>query len=293
MGISEQDAIKELQTRDAIFVAYSQATKLPYVICDEESFNDQVWVFATEEEIKEFGKKKLGEKILLMGMKYEKKDYPRFYGTLYAIGVNSVVWVDGENKAEVDLTSIARQADFSQLEPKKQPLFNSTLQLSGIYFMQELRRPIKKEERTANMREMEEELIVNLKKSEFLVAMATDPEEPKKVNIPYLKNKEGDILQPAFTDVMEFDKFARGKKLRAAKVPFAKLPGLLIGQAKAFVINPMGFNLILDREQLGRILGIKIPAAVPAPAPQPEEAQGTQASEETAQAAENTAKSEE
>lgn len=263
MGISEQDAIKELQTRENIFVAYSQATKLPYVICDEESFNDQVWVFATEEEIKEFGKKKLEEKVLLMGMKYERKDYPRFYGTLYAIGVNSVVWVDGENKAEVELTKIAKQADFSQLEEKKRPLFNSTLQLSGIYFMQELRRPIKKEERTANMREMEEELIVNLRKSEFLIAMAADENEPTKVNIPYLKNKDGDILQPAFTDVMEFDKFARGKKMRAAKVPFDKLPGLFIPQAKSFVINPMGFNLILDREQLGRILGIKIPAAMP------------------------------
>ena len=263
MGISEQDAIKELQTRENIFVAYSQATKLPYVICDEESFNDQVWVFATEEEIKEFGKKKLEEKVLLMGMKYERKDYPRFYGTLYAIGVNSVVWVDGENKAEVELTKIAKQADFSQLEEKKRPLFNSTLQLSGIYFMQELRRPIKKEERTANMREMEEELIVNLRKSEFLIAMAADENESTKVNIPYLKNKDGDILQPAFTDVMEFDKFARGKKMRAAKVPFDKLPGLFIPQAKSFVINPMGFNLILDREQLGRILGIKIPAAMP------------------------------
>ena len=259
MGISEQDAIKELQTRDIIFVAYSQATKLPYVICDEESFNDQVWIFATEEEIKAFGQKKLQDKILLMGMKYENKDFPRLYGTLYAIGVNSVVWVDGENQIEVDLAKIARQADFSKLEPSKQPLFNSTLQLSGIYFMQELRRPIKKEERTVNLREMEEELIVNLKKSEFLVAMATDPEDPNKVNIPYLKNKDGDILQPAFTDVMEFDKFARGKKLRAAKVPFAKLPGLIIKQAKGFVINPMGFNLILDRVQLGKILGIQIP----------------------------------
>ena len=259
MGISEQDAIKELQTRETIFVAYSQATKLPYVICDEESFNDQVWVFATEEEIKAFGQKKLQDKILLMGMKYENKDFPRFYGTLYAIGVNSVVWVDGENQIEVDLAKIARQADSSKLEPSKQPLFNSTLQLSGIYFMQELRRPIKKEERTVNLREMEEELIVNLKKSEFLVAMATDPEDPNKVNIPYLKNKDGDILQPAFTDVMEFDKFARGKKLRAAKVPFAKLPGLIIKQAKGFVINPMGFNLILDRVQLGKILGIQIP----------------------------------
>ena len=151
------------------------------------------------------------------------------------------------------------------------------------------------------LREMEEELIVNLKKSEFLVAMATDPEDPKKVNIPYLKNKQGDILQPAFTDVMEFDKFARGKKLRAAKVPFAKLPGLIINQAKAFVINPMGFNLILDREQLGRILGVKIPAAVPMPAAQPEkteeakaeEAQTAPAAEEAAQPAEDAAKSEE
>ena len=66
MGITEQEAIKELQTRDEIFVAYSQATKLPYVICDQESFNDQVWVFATEEEIKALGKKKLEDKILLI-----------------------------------------------------------------------------------------------------------------------------------------------------------------------------------------------------------------------------------
>ncbi len=88
---------------------------------------------------------------------------------------------------------------------------------------------------------------MNLKKSEFLVAMATDPEDPTKVNIPYLKNKQGIFFSRLFTDVMEFDKFARGKKLQAAKVPFAKLPGLIINQAKAFVINPMGFNLILDR----------------------------------------------
>ena len=257
MGITEQEAIKELQTRDEIFVAYSQATKLPYVICDQESFNDQVWVFATEEEIKAFGQKKLQDKILLMGMKYEKKDYPRFYGTLYAIGVNSVVWVDGENQIEVELTRIARQADFSQLEPKKQPLFNSTLQLSGIYFMQELRRPIKKEERTVNLREMEEELIVNLKKSEYLVAMNVDPEDPKKINIPYLKNKKGDILQPVFTDVMELEKFTKGQKLRIAKVPFAKLPELMIDKAMAYAVNPLGFNLILNKEQLNKIIGLK------------------------------------
>ena len=43
------------------------------------------------------------DKILLMGMRFSKKDYPRLYGTFYAIGVNTVVWVDGEDKIEIDL----------------------------------------------------------------------------------------------------------------------------------------------------------------------------------------------
>ena len=65
--------------------------------------------------------------------------------------------------------------------------------------------------RTQNLRALEEELIANLKKSHFLVAMERDEENPKKINIPYLKNKEGQILQPVFSDVMEFEKFAKGK----------------------------------------------------------------------------------
>ena len=73
MGISVEEAIHELRNREEVFVAYSQATRLPYVTCDEETFNDQARIFATEEEIKEYGKQLLEDKILLMGMKYEKK----------------------------------------------------------------------------------------------------------------------------------------------------------------------------------------------------------------------------
>lgn len=254
MGISKEEAIKELQTREMVYVAYSQATKLPYVKCDEESYNDQAWIFSTEEQIKEFGKQLLEDKILLMGMRYAKKDYPRLYGTFYAIGINSVVWVDGEDKIEIDLPDIAKQADLSKLEPAQRPLLNPTLQLSGIYFMQELRRPVEKDQH-GNIRELEEELIVNLRKSEFLLAMDVDPENPKKINIPYLKNKKDEILQPVFTDVMELEKFTKGRKLRIAKVPFNKLPDLMIQQAIAYAVNPMGFNLILTKEQMTKIIG--------------------------------------
>ena len=254
MAISVEEAVKELQARETVFVAYAQTTRLPYVTCGEETYNDQVWFFADEESVKEFGKKKLEEKVLLMGMKYEKKDFPRMYGLMFAIGANSVIWNNGTEEIEIDLERIVRKPDLSQVEPAKRPLINSTLQLSGIYFMQELRRPVVKEEHK-NLRELEEELIVNLKKSQFLVAMEVDKENPKKINVPYLKNKEGPILQPVFSDVMEYEKFARGKKFRLAKIPFAKLPEILNTQAEAMVFNPLGFNLILNKEQFKKILG--------------------------------------
>ena len=254
MGTSVEETIKEIQGRENIFVAYSQTTKLPYVTCGEESFNDQAWFFTEEEAIKEFGKKKIEEKVLLMGMRYEKKDFPKMYGLLFSIGVNTIMWNDGGEQMEIDLERIVRKPDLSKVEPQKRPLINPTLQLSGIYFMQELRRPVPQEEHK-NLRALEEELIANIKKSQFLVAMERSEEEPKKINIPYLKNKDGQILQPVFSDIMEFEKFARGKKLRLAKIPFDKLPTILIEQAEALVINPMGFNLILNRDQLKKING--------------------------------------
>ncbi len=264
MGISVEAAAKELQGREKLYVAYSLATKLPYVVCDEESFNDQALVFSTEEGLKEFGKKKLEEKIPLQGRIVEKKDYPRFYGVLYAIGVDCVMWVDGEERVEVELEKIARKADFSKLEPQKRPLMNPTLQMSGIYFMQELRRPVTKEERQSmigRMRELEEEFLANLRKAEYLLAMDVNKDKPGQFQVPYMKTKNGDVLQPIFTDAMEFTNFTKGKKIGVAKVTLDKLPGLLIKEAKAYVINPMGINLIVDRNLLAKLTGNVQPAS--------------------------------
>lgn len=256
MGMSVEEAIRELKAREDIYVLYCQTTRLPYVTCGEETYNDQAWFFAEEDALKEYGKKMLDEKMLLMGMKYEKKDFPRLYGLLYSIGVNSLLWNKDGEQIEIDLDKIVKEPDLSKLPPEKRPLINPTLQLSGIYFMQELRRPVEKEERK-NIRSQEEELIANLKKSDFLIALNPAEDDPKKVSLPYLKNKDGKILQPVFSDVMEFEKFAKGKKLRIIKLPFSKLPEILMEQAEAIVVNPMGFNLPLTRDQMKLIIGNK------------------------------------
>ena len=266
MGISVEEAVKEIQGRENIYVAYSQVTKLPYVTCGEETFNDQVWFFAEEEGVKEFGQKKLEEKILLMGMKYEKKDFPRMYGLLFSIGVNSVVWNRGDEQIEIDLDKIVREPDISKIPEEKRPLINPTLQLSGIYFMQELRRPGQKKddpERSRKLQELEEEMTADLYRSRFILAVdvskVPEGQDPAKsganVQIPYVKTPSGDMYQPLFTDVWEFQKFQKKPemKLRMAAVDFQKLLPSLVPQAKGFILNPGGVNLVLSREQLTSI----------------------------------------
>ena len=103
MGMSVVDAVKEIQARENVYVAYSQATKLPYVTCAEETYNDQVWFFAEEEDPEKIRSGKTGRgRILLMGMKYEKKDFPRMYGLIFSIGANSLVWNNGKEEIELD-----------------------------------------------------------------------------------------------------------------------------------------------------------------------------------------------
>ena len=124
MGALEaaKTTVKEIQESDKLFVPYAAATRLPYVVCDEESYNDQVFLFSTEAELKAFAEKEAQKKIALLGMSFEKKTYPALYGNLHAIGVNSVVWMHGEDKTEIELTDLAPAPDYSKLEPAKRPL---------------------------------------------------------------------------------------------------------------------------------------------------------------------------
>ena len=49
--------IKKLQNLDEMLVAYSAVTRMPFAICDDESFNDQVWIFTDQDKLKTFAEK--------------------------------------------------------------------------------------------------------------------------------------------------------------------------------------------------------------------------------------------
>lgn len=257
MAIDKAFFVKSIQKKEELIVAYCAYTNMPLVVCDPESYNDQVWIFDTEAQLQEFAKPYIEKKIMLKGIKYQNKNFLTFFAMLFTIGVNELVFVSEASTEKIELAELVRKPDFSALPKEKQPVQNAELQLTGLYFMQEASRPVPNDQKP-QLQELEEELAANLFKAryivpiEFLEGPETEAEKLKKrkYRLPILKNKNEDILQPVFTDPTELAKFNRENKFRALVVPFNNLSKLLIKDSKGFLLNPGGFHIAMPKELL-------------------------------------------
>ena len=149
----------------------------------------------------------------------------------------------------IQLTEFVRRKDPEESKNGKVWVENPELHLTMLYYMQDLRRQ-PNQEITPELNDLQEEIGAHFTKGRYIVPL---PEEGN--GIPLVKLKSGDIFQPIFTDVWEFQKFHKNPevKLRMAPIEFKGLLGALVPQAKGFVLNPNGVNLILSREQLTAI----------------------------------------
>lgn len=257
MAVDKTFLIRSIQKKEEMIVAYCAYTNMPFVVCDPETFNDQVWIFDTETGLQEFAKPYTEKKILLKGIKFPNKNFLGFFSMLFTIGVNELVFVNENGKETLELEELVRRPDFSQLPKEKQPVSNPELQLTGLYFMQEAARPVPNEEKET-LRELEEELAANLYKARYVVPIElleggeSDVEKLKnrKYRLPILKNKNGEILQPVFTDPTELGKFNRENKFKALAMPFSSLSKMLVKDSKGFLLNPAGFHIAMPKELL-------------------------------------------
>ncbi|MDO5345697.1 MAG: SseB family protein [Lachnospiraceae bacterium] len=258
MTVDKSFLIKKIQKRETMLVAYCGFTGMPLVVCDPETFNDQVWIFETEALLQEFAKKYTEKKILLRGIQYKNDQFLRFFSSLFTMGINELVFVDEGATTTIELEELVKRPDYSKMKPQERPITNPELQLTGMYFMQEASRPVPNEEKE-NLKDLEEELAANMVKSRYIIGIElnegpeSDDEKLKsrKYKLPILKNKEGEILQPIFTDPLEFQKFAKGKAaLKAIAVPYSELAKLLVKDAKGYMLNPGGYHILMPRELL-------------------------------------------
>lgn len=238
----------KLRNTPAIYVLMSNCTKMPYVKCDDETFDDEVFIYFKEEDIKKEVERLKEEKIPVHSTKIVQRFLLPFYSSLFPMGVNSIVadhGTEGEYRIQIG-ELLNRKMDEKENKlvdaQGRQVIENQELVLTALYFMQKLRaNPASAKDE--DMKELQEEMLAHYAKGKYIIALGEDK------SIPILKQKDGKVLQPVFTDIQEFAKFQsvnKQTKLRTAVVEAAKIAEVLPKEASGIVLNPFSFNLQLQ-----------------------------------------------
>ncbi len=238
--MDKQKALIELRNAEQIYVIMSACTKMPFVYCDDETFDDEVFIYFSEEDIKREGERFIKDKQPVQIAKVDTKNRLHFYTSLYTMGVNCIV-VNGymADELKIQLPELVNRPGQSSQAEGKVWIENPELHLTSLYFMQEVRRQ-KLEKLTDELNEMQEEILAHFQKGKYIAALHGDN------GIPLLKQKNGDSYQPVFTDALEFQKFNnQSKQFKAVVIEAKKIPDVLASDAKGVVVNPFGVNLQL------------------------------------------------
>lgn len=233
-----------LKISKEIYCIMSAATKMQYVQCDPETYDDEILVFFKEDEAKEKAAALLKEGNPVHIAKIPQKNLLGFYSSLYVIGVNSIrVKMQYEPEMVIQLNELVTRPAEDKLPNGQKRIENPAFHLTALYFMQ-IMRSAKAKERQEEAKELSEELAAHFAKGTFIIAV----EEDNK--IPLLKQKDGNLkdvaFQPIFTDIPEFMKFNMNRKLKPIVVEMNKIPEVMAKEAKGVVVNPMGVNLIMQ-----------------------------------------------
>lgn len=259
MAVDQAFIIQQIRHKEALYAAFCMNTKMPFLICDPETYSDQVWVFDGEEGLKKFVDEYAQKKYVIRGAKIEQKQFAAFFASLYTLDVNELVFVMDGGLTKVALADLVQRPDLSKIPALQRPIENPALQLSGLTFMQEASRQIPNEEK--NLQDLNEEFSANLAGARYIVAVIpkegpgslAEKLQKHDFAVPVLNMKNGKKFVPCFSDQFEFDKFRRQQKLLELAVP---LPGLLQYGSKetdGFMLNPFGMSMVLTRELIEAI----------------------------------------
>ncbi len=228
----------DLRVAEAWYVVFSKSTRMPYVECDAETFDDQVLVYLTEEDAKKEVESLRAENEPTQVLKVEKKGALPFCVNLFFMGVNCMLFGRGtDREVAIQLKEFVERHDPTGEAREIMKVENPELHLTALYFVQELRRQ-GTAEMTDKLKELDEELKAHFGKGRYLIAT--------KDQHPCILQREGKEYQPLFTDYQEFWKFSREKKFIPAVLPAANLHKLLTPQTAGVIINPLGVNLMLN-----------------------------------------------
>lgn len=241
---SKQTTMINLQKAEEVYLLVSLCTTEPYIVCDEETYDDQIYIYFNKEAAQKAAAKLMGEKIPVKMVTISKNIYLPFYSSLFSMGVNRIV-VDAGTDSEIgiQLSELVKRGQNPNGGEKQIVIENPELHLTALYYMQEVKRDAKAQQRE-DVKELYEEMLNHFQKGKYIVPARGDSKE-----VPLLKQQNGDTFYPIFTDLLEFQKFCtshKEEKWQSGIIEAQNLHKVIPDGVKGVTVNPMGVNLLLQ-----------------------------------------------
>ena len=86
MTVDNQFILRKLQSLENATIVFSTVTKHPFLVCDEETFDDELLLFADVQEMQEFVKTYVAKGYVLHGVTVPKDKLARFLSECFISG---------------------------------------------------------------------------------------------------------------------------------------------------------------------------------------------------------------
>lgn len=252
--MTDQEIILNLYHAERVYAIFCNFTHMPYIECDEESYSDMAFIFLEEEQAKEFALTYKDGKKSLVAVRIEQSFLKHFLASLIAEGFDTVKI----HAKETRMISIDQLITRTLQEGVKKPIENPALQLSMMYFLQDVQNAQTEEEKEEVQRK-EEEMMANIARAVYLVPFIEseekNPDEGKKnISLIHLKNDAGELFIPLFTDMDEFLKIHPKEETRNfIPMSFQRICEIKKMNPIQFIINPGSVHIQLNQHNIDAV----------------------------------------
>lgn len=235
-----QETMAKIRMHSELYAVISVCTHMPFVYCDPNSYDDEIFLYFDKNDAKKGTKRLLEEKNPIQIVQIDVPSRLAFFTSLFSMGVNAICVNFGlESEISFQLDQLIRRQSPDQMPKDQIRVENPELHLTALYFAQEFKKNAEyKDVLSEELRELNEEMIAHFRRGTYIVAVDEGNKLPilQKGGVPY---------QPLFTDIWEFQKFNPKKKFGAMVVPFGDIKDKLSKETQGVVINPFGADIIL------------------------------------------------
>lgn len=244
------DKVKETET---LYVLFDQKTALPFVgmhcaeVYTKEEYANQA-VEHYEKVYRNITVKEVSKEHM------EATGGLPLFAYLYYMGLENVIIDNGIKGVMIKRSEVLAPPDWSNLPELQVPVTNPDLRFKLNCYLSELRSGITYDGQKEMIKKQEAETVAAMREGKYLMPV----QKGEGLAFAIMKDREGKIYQPMFTDWIEFHKIYDKKEWGGMIGTFKDCVSLGY-QRDGIVINPLGENMTLGKELIQNMFGDLVP----------------------------------